>query len=101
MESSYPKSFQQKVITICPYVCDNSIETSKVAEKGTISWMSDIESEQAASMFRTSSSSVETSKESTETFVFQYNVNTHVMQSFDLAGQRIKMRKDLKKTVFD
>ena len=80
MESSYPKSFQQKEITICPYVCDNSIETSKEAEKGTISWMADIESEQAATMFRTSSSNVETSKESTETFVFQYNVNTHVMQ---------------------
>ena len=101
MEISYPRSFQQKVIIICPYVCDNSIETSKEAEKGTISWMKDIEKERANTLLRTKTSHVETSKEDTETFVYQYNVNTHVMQSFDLSGQRTKLRKDLKKEVFD
>ena len=62
--------------------------------------MKDIEKERAKTELGARKSHLETNKEDTETFVFQYNVNTHVMQSFDLSGQRTKLRKDLKKEVF-
>ena len=42
MPFSYPESLQAKRFFMCPYIGHNSIETSKIEEKQTISWIRDI-----------------------------------------------------------
>ena len=39
---SFPESLQAKRFFMSPYIGDNSIETSKIEEKQTISWIRDI-----------------------------------------------------------
>ena len=43
---SYPESLQAKRFFMCPYIGHNSIETSKIEENQTISWIRDIEADE-------------------------------------------------------
>ena len=76
----YPESLQAKRFYMCPYIADNFIETSKIEEKQTISWMEDTDDG--------------------KTLVYQYNLAENIMRCFDLSGQRLE-QKSFKSEVFD